>query len=162
MQVDGVLAQLLLDARLSGLDGLGFDCARAHVPPSVPWFGKSERLEQALVRRLELRPVLDGRVPLGDGEAIVGRLGADRVELQQELVGLDAALVVRLLVERRGQRLDDASGELVAARLDEETVHVVGAVLLVLGEDLDQVLQRLGLQLVELLALLRRTFRRRR
>ena len=88
-----------------------------------------------------------------DRERVLRRVGARGLELEHELVGLDAALVVRLLVERDGERAHDSAGEFVAPVFDEEAVDVVGAVLLVFGEDLDEVLERLGLELVELLAL---------
>ena len=58
-----------------------------------------------------------------------------------------------LIVELHRERADDLAGEAVAADLGEEAVDVLGGVLLVLGEDLDEVLERLGLELVELLAL---------
>lgn len=60
---------------------------------------------------------------------------------------------MRLIVELHRERAHDLSREAVAADLHEELVDVVGGVLLVLGEDLDEVAQRLALQLVELLAL---------
>ena len=79
----------------------------------------------------------------------VGR-GIGRLQLEQEPVRLDTALVVRLVVEGTRQRVDDLASELRAARLDEELVHVLGGVLLVLDEHRDEVLERLALQLVDL------------
>ncbi len=80
-------------------------------------------------------------------------VAARGLELEEELVGLDAALVVRLVVELLGQGAHDLAAETLAADLREEVVEVLRRVLLVLGEDLDDVLQGLALQLVELLAL---------
>lgn len=58
-----------------------------------------------------------------------------------------------LIVELDRERADDLAGEAVAADSGEEAVDVLRGVLLVLGEDLDEVLEGLGLELVELLAL---------
>ena len=79
-------------------------------------------------------------------------VGTRRLELQEQPVRLDAALVLRLIVERLGERVHDATRELVAARLLQEAVHVLGAVLLVFHEHRDEVLQRFGLELGELAA----------
>ena len=62
-----------------------------------------------------------------------------------------------LIVERLGQRAHDPPGEALAAGLHQEAVHVVRPVVLVLDEHGDQVLQRLGLQLVELIRAPRRS-----
>ena len=76
-----------------------------------------------------------------------------RLELEEQLVRLDPAVVVRLIVELHRERAHDLPREAIAADLHEELVHVVRGVLLVLGEDLDEVAEGLALELVELLAL---------
>ena len=77
-------------------------------------------------------------------------VAARRLELEEELVGLDAALVVRLVVVLLRQRADDLAAEALAADLREKAVEVLRGVLLVLREHLDEVLERLALELVEL------------
>ena len=60
---------------------------------------------------------------------------------------------MRLVVVLLGERADDLAAEALAADLREEVVEVLGGVLLVFGEDLDDVPERLALELVELLSL---------
>ena len=100
----------------------------------------------------EPRPVLDRGVPGGDLEEPEPRVPARGLELQEELVRLDAPLVVRLVVVLLGELADDLdAAEALAPDLREERVEVLRReILLVLGEDLDDVLQRLALDLVEL------------
>ncbi len=60
---------------------------------------------------------------------------------------------MRLVVELLGELADDLSAEALPADPREEVVEVLRGVLLVLGEHFDNVLERLLLELVELLAL---------
>ncbi len=125
----------------------GSPCVRDHGPPLVYWAMARSNVD------LDVRVVLDGRVPRRDLQHPLPRVAARRLELDEELVRLDAALVVRLVVVLLGEGADDLAAEALAADLREEVVEVLRGVLLVLREDLDDVLERLALELVELLAL---------
>ncbi len=105
--------------------------------------------------RLQTRVVLERRVPCRDLQHPLPGVAARGLELEEELVGFDAALVVRLVVVLLGERADDLAAEALAADLRQEGVEVLRGVLLVFGEHLDDVAKGLALQLVELLALRR-------
>ena len=100
--------------------------------------------------------------PSVDGELRKARVVVRRVEIQPVVredqalcpagicaVGVDIALGIAPAGLLGQQPL--AVAEAVAADLREEAIDVLRGVLLVFGEDLDEVLERLVLQLVELL-----------
>jgi len=90
-----------------------------------------------------LGPVFERRVSLRDGKAVRRRVRTGRIELQHQLVGLDAPFVVGLLVERLARALTIPPRELVAARLDEEAVDSSALFFVIFGEDLDEVTSEL-------------------
>ena len=89
---------------------------------------------------------LDDALLRGRGASVV------RVELDEEALGLDGALVARLGEERVGQLGDDLARVHGAADRRQEVEGVLGPLALVLGEHLHQVLERLALELLEALA----------
>ena len=147
VELESVLLELLLDLRArAGDDGQIALRLRPRGAGGVARDG-------AIVRGAKLRPLLDRVVALRDLEDPGAGVGARGLELEEQLVGLDPAVVVGLIVELHGEGAHDLAGEAVAADLGEEAVDVLRGVLLVLGEDLDEILERLRLELVELLAL---------
>jgi hypothetical protein len=83
-----------------------------------------------------------------------GRVQLLVVERQHEQVGLRRPLVAGLVVDGVGQPPHHPHRVLLAADLGEEVVGVLGALGVVLGEQLDQVVERLVLQLGRPLLLL--------
>ncbi len=114
------------------------------------------------------RPVVAGQLAhLGDGAlgvahqliafddlaGVVGRVAGVRVQLDQQPVGFDGALVAGLVEDGVGQLLQHLARVLLAADLGQELERVAGGLGVVLGEELDQVLQRLALKLLGALLL---------
>ena len=122
-------------------------CVRDQGPPAV--YSAIARSK----RGLHVAVVLDRLVSGGDLQDPSPRFGAGGLELDQELVGLDAPLVVRLVEVLLGERADDLPAEALSADLGEKGVEILRGVLLVLGEHLDDVAKGLALELVELAAL---------
>ncbi len=142
-----VVAQGLLD-RGSGRGHVGGVALR-----SRPRAAGRVLRDRAIEGRAEVPVVLERRVAGRDLQDPLPGVAARGLELDEELVGLDAALVVRLVVVLLGEGADDLAAEALAADLRQEVVEVLRGVLLVFGEDLDDVAKGLALQLVELLAL---------
>jgi len=116
-------------------------------------------LQHRLVVLLQVVPHLQRGMAERDGERVLVGVLVRRLDLQEQAVRLDAALVVRLVIQRLRQRAHDLAGKLFTTRAHEKAVHVVGRILFVLHEYSHQVAERFGLELIELVRAAQRSTR---
>ena len=98
--------------------------------------------------------VAEELIPLDDLAGVVGGVAGVGIELDEQAIGLDGALVAGLVEDGVGQLLQDLARVLLAADLGEELEGVAGGLGVVFREELDQVVERLALQLLGALLLL--------
>ena len=97
--------------------------------------------------------VAEQLVALDDLAGVVGRVGGVGIELDEQAVGLDGALVAGLVEDGVGQLLQDLARVLLAADLGQELEGVAGGLGIVFCEQLDEVVERLSLKLLGALLL---------
>ena len=125
----------------SVLCDLGIGLARR---PRASGFVRPGQLRQRSDRSVG---VVLGGIRRGDLTLILGCLRRVGFALEQHAVRLHRALVARLIEERAAQPAQHFVGVFLAADFAQESVQVGRGVALVLGKNLDQILERLVLQL---------------
>ncbi len=83
-----------------------------------------------------------------DPRVIIGRLTVLGIQVDEQAIGLDRSVVARLIEHRVGELPQDLARVLFAADRGQKLESVVRALGVVLGEQLDQVVERLPLQLL--------------
>ena len=98
--------------------------------------------------------VAEELIPLDDLAGVVGGVAGVGIQLDEQAIGLDGALVAGLVEDGVGQLLQDLARVLLAADLGQELEGVAGGLGVVLREQLDEVVERLALKLLGALLLL--------